>query len=164
MVYFDLFDSLKEYNHQEIGELFLAMLEYAMTGVLPDFNDRGMRTLWKSIQPKIDRDNERYQKTVEARQYAAYCRECKKMGTDALSQEEWKHQMISNDDFHIQLQKSSSTTSSTTSSTATGSVRGDARGDTKSESEILQEEYEKAKERNDINAMVAINIRRQRGF
>lgn len=105
MVYFDLLDSLTDYTKEEIGELFLAMLEYGATGVVPDFEDRGLRTLWKSAQQKIDRDNIRYQGKVKSRQYATYCRECKKSGSKPLTLNEWKnHQMISNDNFDIQLQ------------------------------------------------------------
>ena len=67
MVYFDLLDALEDYSKQEIGELFLAMLEYGLTGVIPDFKDRAMRTLWKTTQQKIDRDNVHFKKKTAGR-------------------------------------------------------------------------------------------------
>lgn len=130
MVYFDLLDTLKEYTTEEAGELFLAMLAYGTTGAIPKFDDRGMRTIWKSVQQKIDRDNEKYHGTVEARQYATYCREYKrKNGEESkpLSFDDWKNQMISNDDFRIQLQPQLVTTTATSNYNRNG--RGNGNGD-----------------------------------
>lgn len=112
MVYFDLLDTLQDgYTTEEVGELFLAMLNYGRDMIIPEFTDRGMRTLWKGIQHKIDRDNLKYQGTVKGRRYAAFCREFKKKnpGIAPPSMEEWQaensdeDQMISNDNFDIQL-------------------------------------------------------------
>jgi len=107
MVYFDLLDTLRDYTTTEAGELFIAMLEYGTTGAIPDFTDRGMKTVWRGLQQKIDRDNLKYQATIEARQYATYCREYRKKynGADPPTMEEWKNQKISNDSFGIQLQQ-----------------------------------------------------------
>lgn len=78
IVYFDLLDSLADYSSEEAGELLLAMLRYGTTGEVPAFEDRGMKTLWRSVQQKIDRDLVKYQETVEKRRYAAFCREYKR--------------------------------------------------------------------------------------
>ena len=146
MVYFDLLDILKDYSTEEAGQLFLAMLEYGVTGAVPDFSDRGMRTIWRNVQQKIDRDNDKYQSTVEARQYATYCREHKKKhGEDSkpLSMEEWKDQMISNDDFGIQLQLQPVTTTAT----ATGNGRGNRNGDSGEKKRGSEEdEFERKKQ------------------
>ena len=78
VVYFDLLDSLADYSSEEAGELLLAMLRYGTTGEVPAFEDRGMKTLWRSVQQKIDRDLVKYLETVEKRRYAAFCREYKR--------------------------------------------------------------------------------------
>ena len=106
MVYFDLLETLNDFTTEEAGELFLAMLEYGSMGTLPEFEDRAMRTVWKSVQQKLDRDDAKYQNTCEARRYATFCREYRKEHGETSplpSYEDWKNQMISNDDFDVQL-------------------------------------------------------------
>ena len=89
MVYFEILDALEDYNTEEIGQLFLAMLRYGDTGVLPEFTDRGMRTLWLSTKQKLDLDNLRYEQTCSNRRYSTYVREAKKRGEVFLDREEW---------------------------------------------------------------------------
>ena len=151
MVYFDLLDTLKDYSTEEAGQLFLAMLEYGTTGAIPEFEDRGMRTIWRSVQQKLDRDDEHYQETVEARQYAVFCREFKRKHGESSkppSIEEWKKQMISFDNFDIQLQTQPSTTTTTATAKATG--RGKGNGDTGEKERgtiaLTEDEFEKKRE------------------
>ena len=153
MVYFDLLETLKDYSTEEAGQLFLAMLEYGATGAIPEFDDRGMRTVWRSVQQKIDRDDEHYQETVEGRRYATFCREFKKKhgeNSNPPSFEEWKkqNQMISNDDFDIQLQPQPTTATSTSNAKTTG--RGKGNGDTGERERgtfaLTEDEWEKKRE------------------
>lgn len=107
MVYFDILDALEDYNTEEAGQLFLAMLRYGDTGELPEFTDRGMRTLWISTKRKLDMDNLRYERTCSNRRYSTYVREAKKRGETLMDREEWAMSMeeeASIDINNIQLQ------------------------------------------------------------
>lgn len=100
MVYFDMLDALEEYEAEERGLLFTAMLRYGLYGEIPEFEDRGMRTIWKSAQQKIDLDGVRYENTCNGRRYSAYHREAKKRGEEPLSREAWEQMQredLSND-------------------------------------------------------------------
>lgn len=90
MVYFDLIDSLQDYTDAEAGLLFRAMLEYGKTGAIPEFSDRGMKTLWRSIQQKIDRDGGKYRDRCDSGAYAVYVREANKQGIEPLTFDDWK--------------------------------------------------------------------------
>lgn len=100
MIYFDLIEPLEELAADEIGEFILAVLYYGRDGVEPDFSGNGMlRMLWKTEKPRCDRGKEKYTETVEARKYAAFCREYQKQheGATPPSMEQWKKQLISSD-------------------------------------------------------------------
>lgn len=133
VVYFDLLDILQDYTEAEAGQLLIAMLEYSANGALPDFQDRAMKTLWKNIRQKLDRDMLKYSATVEARQYATFCREWRKknVNTDPPSFEEWKQENssnLSNDDFHNKqkqkLKQKIETETGTETETETGTETG----------------------------------------
>lgn len=93
MVYFDLLDDLEEYTDAEVGQIFRAILNYGKSGITPSFEDRGMRTLWRSLQGKMDRDCATYQERVSQRQkqrkYAAYCKKEKSAGRDPEEYGDW---------------------------------------------------------------------------
>lgn len=89
MVYFDLLPQLQEYSKEEVGELFLAMLEYGAFGAVPAFEDRGLRIIWREVQHKIERDFESYQKRVADGAYGAYKREAEKKGRDPMPKDIW---------------------------------------------------------------------------
>ena len=108
MVYFELLDALEDYNAEEAGQLFLAMLRYGQYGELPEFADRGMRTLWMSTKRKIDMDNRSYEQACCNRRYSTYVREAKKRGETILDRDEWEirqQEETSNDINSIQLQQ-----------------------------------------------------------
>ena len=129
VVYFDLLDTLQDYTDAEVGQLLIAMLEYAANGALPDFQDRAMKTLWKNTRQKLDRDMLKYSATVVARQYATFCREWKRKNETGSppSFEAWQHENLSNlsnDDFrNKQNQKQKLETESETE-TETGTETG----------------------------------------
>ena len=93
MVYFDLLPQLEEYSAEEIGQLFLAMLEFGAFGAVPMFDDRGMRIIWREIQGKIERDNGKYQQRILDGAYGAYKRETEKKGQELLSKDDWTKQI-----------------------------------------------------------------------
>ena len=89
MVYFDLLPQLEEYSPEEVGILFMAMLEFGAYGTIPTFEDRGMRIIWREVQGKIERDNAKYQQKVLDGAYGAYKREMEKIGREALPKQKW---------------------------------------------------------------------------
>ena len=118
MVYFDMMGPVSKLPDEEKGRLFWAMLEYAKEGILPQFEGLALSLAWEFVKPKLDADAEAYNKTVLKRQYATFCRDCKKHGQPEITFEEWldtvKHQMISND-----IKRYPTTTTNTTTTTKT---------------------------------------------
>ena len=99
MVYFDMLGPIKVLPDADKGRLFVAMLEYGQSGIVPEFE--GMLALaWEFAKPKLDRDNEEYNRTVLKRQYATFCRDRKKKGEPEISFEEW---MMTIDDHSYQV-------------------------------------------------------------
>ena len=141
MVYFDMLGPIKVLPDADKGRLFVAMLEYGQSGVAPQFD--GMLALaWEFAKPKLDRDNEEYNRTVLKRQYATFCRDRKKKGEPEISFEEWmmtidnqSYQVIPHDTKWYPTTTTASTSSTTTSSTtataaaATTNTNEDGGGD-----------------------------------
>ena len=73
MLYFDVRPCLKRLTMEQQGELFNAILDFGENGVVPSF-DGLLGIAWDFIEPKLVRDNERYEKTVSARRAAAQSR------------------------------------------------------------------------------------------
>ncbi len=70
MLWFDLRPSLKRLSLEEKGLLFECILDYAEYGEVPELD--GMTGIaWDFIQPRIDRDAERYEEVVENKRKAA---------------------------------------------------------------------------------------------
>ena len=69
MFYFDVRPCIKRLSESEKGRLFEAILDYAQFGVIPEV-DGMLGVAWDFIQPKIDRDNEKYETVVEQRKTA----------------------------------------------------------------------------------------------
>lgn len=66
MLYFDIRPCLKRLSLEEKGLLFDAILDYGECGVLPELD--GMAGVaWDFIQPRLDRDRERYEDIVRKR-------------------------------------------------------------------------------------------------
>ena len=85
MLYFDLRPCLKRLSPEEKGRLFEGILDYAEYGVLPELEGM-LGVAWDFIQPRIDRDAERYEEVVENKRKAARKRWDKQEGemqTDA---------------------------------------------------------------------------------
>lgn len=73
MFYFDTRPCLKRLSNEDKGRLFEAILNYSEFGELPEFEDM-LGVAWDFIQPRIDRDNKRYEDTVAKRRQAAAIR------------------------------------------------------------------------------------------
>ena len=121
MLYFDIRPCLNRMSRQEQGELFVAILDYAQYGVVPEM-DGILGVAWDFIQPRLDRDREKYEQVTVQRNYAAYSREAKRRGETPLSFDDWK---LTGDNESLPTTttntntKSSTSTSSSTSATPT---------------------------------------------
>lgn len=69
---------LLDFTEEEAGEIFMALLAYANRGEEYETDDRSMRTLFRTIQANIDRNNERYEEKCERNRQIALEREKKR--------------------------------------------------------------------------------------
>ena len=69
---------LQDFTKEEAGEIFMALLAYANRGEEYETDDRSMRTLFRTIQANIDRNNERYEEKCERNRQIALEREKKR--------------------------------------------------------------------------------------
>ena len=103
MFYFDVRPCIRRLSLADKGQLFEAILDYAENGVEPEL-DGVLGVAWDFIQPRIDRDSERYEWQVETSQYATFSRERKKLGLEPIDRDVWRsmtdterHRAISSD-------------------------------------------------------------------
>lgn len=71
LLHFEWMDSLQQLSHEQLGRLFLAILTYGKTGVVPEWDDRFLLFVWNVLRPRLDLDRERYAAIVEKRRAAA---------------------------------------------------------------------------------------------
>lgn len=57
-------EDLEDLTAEEMGQIFLAMVEYQKTGAEPDFKDRVLRVAWKPIFRRLKTDNAKYNAQV----------------------------------------------------------------------------------------------------
>ncbi|OZT04994.1 DUF6291 domain-containing protein [Prevotella sp. 885] len=74
----DAENMLQDFTKEEAGEIFMALLAYANRGEEYETDDRSMRTLFRTIQANIDRNNERYEEKCERNRQIALEREKKR--------------------------------------------------------------------------------------
>ena len=90
MLYFDAVrPAISRLDETQCGVLLRSVMDYAQYGVVPEL-DPMTGLAFDMLVPKIDRDAERYEESREQRQYAAYTREKKRSGEQALSIAEWR--------------------------------------------------------------------------
>lgn len=73
MLYFDLRPSLKRLSLEEKGRLFEAILDFGEYGVIPEL-DGVLAVAWDFIQPRLEKDRERYAEICEKRRDAVNTR------------------------------------------------------------------------------------------
>lgn len=135
MFYFEVRPCLKRLSPEEKGVLFEAILDYGEFGVVPEL-DGAAAIAWDFIQPRIDKDGERYENTVKQREYAVYVRETKKAGQGPLSFEEWKSWKSNEINHSISADiESYPTTTPTTSTNSTIKLNFQSQQTTAAESE-----------------------------
>lgn len=69
---------LQDFTKEEAGDIFMALLAYANRGEEFKTDDRSMRTLFRTLQANIDRNNERYEEKCERNRQIAMEREKKR--------------------------------------------------------------------------------------
>lgn len=74
----DAENMLQDFTKEEAGEIFMALLAYANRGEEFKTDDRSMRTLFRTLQANIDRNNERYEEKCERNRQIALEREKKR--------------------------------------------------------------------------------------
>ena len=74
-----------------------AILDYGEFGTEPELEGM-VGVAWDFLRPKLDRDNDRYERQTEQRRYAVYVREAKGQGGPILSLKEWKDRLSSGED------------------------------------------------------------------
>lgn len=72
MFYFSILDDLEDFSTEEIGELFVAMMKYGQTGEITEFDDRGMRSIWRSMMKYVDQDQKTFDKKILQKQFAGW--------------------------------------------------------------------------------------------
>lgn len=103
MMYFDLLYDLEDYTDAEVGQLTRAMLKYGLTGELPGFTDRSMKTMWRTLQKKVDLDADKYDKKLLQTKYATYCKKVRATGAEPISYEEWINEHATDDNDSLRL-------------------------------------------------------------
>lgn len=74
----DAENMLQDFTKEEAGEIFMALLAYANRGEEFKTDDRSMRTLFRTLQANIDRNNEKYKEKCERNRQIAMEREKKR--------------------------------------------------------------------------------------
>ena len=124
MIYFDMIGPVRVLPDADKGRLLMAMLEYGQDGTVPDFD--GMLALaWEFAKPRLDRDNDEYNRTVLKRQYATFCRNRRRNGEPDISFDEWLNTIHINDNHHMishDITWYPTTTTATATDTATVSA------------------------------------------
>ena len=70
-LYLDNYDEFELLSREQLGELIMALLEYAESGELPDFSGDGMLTMkFKGLKKQVDRDFEKYNDICKKRSEA----------------------------------------------------------------------------------------------
>ena len=125
MLYFEMRNVFEELSNEKRGILVSAILDYSEHGIQPDFRG-SLRIAWASIQPRLDRDDEAYLRSVQQRRYAVYVRESKKDGTLPLPFDEWLAPLsdstqtkTSNDTNRYPTTTTTTTATATSTTTAT---------------------------------------------
>lgn len=93
LFYFSIIDDFKDYSDEEIGRLFMATMQYGLTGEVAEFEDRSMRTIFRNLMRLADRDQENFDNKILQRRYAGYKSALMKKGTNEkniISFADWK--------------------------------------------------------------------------
>lgn len=88
MLYFDILEPIRMLPDEDKGKLLVAMLEYGRDGIKPEL-DGMLGIVWSFVQPKIDKDGERYEDSKLQREYAVFCKKRKRIWMPKILFEDW---------------------------------------------------------------------------
>lgn len=88
MLYFDILEPIRMLPDEDKGRLLVAMLEYGRDGIKPEL-DGMLGIVWSFVQPKIDKDGERYEDSKLQREYAVFCKKRKRIWMPKILFEDW---------------------------------------------------------------------------
>ena len=88
MLYFDILEPIRMLPDADKGRLLVAMLEYGRDGKKPEL-DGALGIAWSFVQPRIDKDAERYDETKIQREYAVFCKKRKRIYMPKILFEDW---------------------------------------------------------------------------
>lgn len=121
LIFWELFDVLEALPGDDAKNMLSAIRGYIQRGAIPDFGDRQALTyLWLMIQPKLDADTERYEKTKEARSIAG-----RKGGLARSSNAKQMQASVANATFAKQIKPTTTTTTTPTTSASTTTTKKD---------------------------------------
>ena len=88
IIYFDMRPAIERLSDEQRGKLLMAILNYAERGEITELDDMtGM--CFDLVRPKLDYDENRYERAVAQRRYAVYVREAQKRNDTPLSFDDW---------------------------------------------------------------------------
>lgn len=119
MIYWETFDAFEAMPDGQSKILITAIRQYAQYGVIPEFKgEQLLSIIWQIIKPRIDADNERYEKIREQRVNAINTRWRKKQ--EEISEDIQMHSDDTDEYESIRNIPTTTTTTSTTTSTDKG--------------------------------------------
>ena len=78
---FDRLDPMRDLSNEEKGIVFVAIWEYAESGVIPTLPPHLM-IAWRALRPNVDDGTIKYNEKCTKNRYTAYCRELNKKEKD----------------------------------------------------------------------------------
>jgi len=88
LIFNDIRNAFPQLSHEQIGALFIAIMDYSAEGITPSFSG-SLAMAWAFVRPQLDRSIQSYSASLRQRRYAALCREAKKNGEERISYAEF---------------------------------------------------------------------------
>ena len=104
LIYFSLRPAIKRLTLEEKGALFEAILDYAQSGVYPDF-DGVLGICWDFVQPLIDADGENYRVKCENAKKAIEARWAKEKSTQVYERIQTNTEHTNNNTIPVSITK-----------------------------------------------------------
>ena len=152
MLYFDMVEPILPLRDAEKGRLLMAIVNYARDGIQPEFTGR-LALAWGYIQPKLDRDADVYENTVQKKKYAAFCKKRTALKLSKIPYQQWldltaeeRKQLLTSDNTCIHMDTHDNTCY------PTGKRKGDGEGDGKREGDGKETRKETRKEKGKLNS------------
>ena len=129
MLYFDTAPAFEPLSNENAGRLIKAVFTYASTGELVPLDD-SLTLLFELIRPKLDRDAEKYEQTVQRRKYGGYRKACYDRGETPLEYEVWLEHARACTSMPTTATTSTTATATTTATTSTTATTPTAKTNT----------------------------------